>query len=380
MLNPLKVFYSYSHRDERLRERLEKSLASLRRQQLIEEWHDRKITAGSEWDRDIDKNLNSADIILFLVSPDFIASSYCYDIEVTRAMERHNAGEAQVLPIILRPCDWMGAPFGHLQALPKDARAVTTWANRDLAFNNIAEGIKRVVRELAGKHEIKDRHSAGSAGGAELRVASIDDVLQWQWDGQKLLEELIKLDYETTDELTPAHEGEPEQWGPIFMNHPETWRLLITEPGHIVGYWHIAPLFPKEYELAKKGTLLDSQITVDGVQFFNSSGQYDVYFVQICMHPQYRRPRHLRLLFETIYDVFDRLSAEGIFIREVCANAYTKVGVSFCRSFNLEPSCKHSEHGMIYTAPIAPIAAILRDSLAVRFPKLYRRYKQEGLI
>ncbi|MDJ0578810.1 AAA-like domain-containing protein [Crocosphaera sp.] len=146
---PLNIFISYSHRDEKLRETLGLHLSSLQRQGVVKSWHDRKISAGMEWAHAIDENLNSAKIILLLISENFIASDYCYDIEMKRAIIRHEEGEARVIPIILKPVDWSGTPFGRLQALPKDAKPVTTWSNRGEAFLNITEGIKKVAREIA---------------------------------------------------------------------------------------------------------------------------------------------------------------------------------------------------------------------------------------
>lgn len=146
---PLDVFISYSHRDEKLRETLGLHLASLQRQGVIKSWHDRKISAGTEWKQAIDENLNSAEIILLLISENFIASDYCYDLEMERAIARHDAGEARVIPIILKPVDWSGAPFGKLQALPKNAKPVTTWSNRGEAFLNIAKGIRHAAKEMA---------------------------------------------------------------------------------------------------------------------------------------------------------------------------------------------------------------------------------------
>src|SRR5205823_1825905 len=115
---------------------------SLRRQGLISVWHDRNISAGTEWEREINAHLNTAQVILLLVSPDFMDSDYCFSIEMMRAMERHERGEAQVIPIILRPVYWQGAPFGKLQALPTDAKHVTgpSWHNLDEAFFDVAEG------------------------------------------------------------------------------------------------------------------------------------------------------------------------------------------------------------------------------------------------
>jgi hypothetical protein len=144
----IKLFYSYSHNDEALRVELVKHLYLLRRQGIISDWHDRMIEAGDEWKREIDVHLEMAQIILLLVSADFLASDYCYEVEMTRAMERHKKGEARVIPIILRPVDWTGAPFAGLEALPKDAKPVTSWRDRDKAFENIAKGIRRVVEAL----------------------------------------------------------------------------------------------------------------------------------------------------------------------------------------------------------------------------------------
>ena len=116
----LTLFYSYSHKDETLRNELETHLKLLQRQNLISTWHDRKITAGAEWAGQIDRNLEAAEIILLLVSADFIASDYCYDKEMKRALERHEAGSARVILVILRDVDWHSAPISKLQALPKE--------------------------------------------------------------------------------------------------------------------------------------------------------------------------------------------------------------------------------------------------------------------
>ena len=149
MSNAVKVFFSYSHKDEALRDELVTHLSMMKRQGIIEAWHDREITAGSEWANAIDDNLEIADIILLLVSANFLASDYCYDKEMTRAMERHETREARVIPVILKPTDWNGAPFGKLQALPKNAKPVTTWPDQDEAFLNVTQGIRRVVEDIA---------------------------------------------------------------------------------------------------------------------------------------------------------------------------------------------------------------------------------------
>jgi hypothetical protein len=148
VLRQMTIFFCYSHNDEKYRKKLESHLSNLRRQNLIAGWHDRKIMAGSEWRDVIDEHLASSKVILLLVSSNFIDSDYCYGVEMKRALERHAAKDAHVIPIILRPCDWHNTPFGKLQALPTDGKPVTKWNTQDDAFYNIALGIRTVVESL----------------------------------------------------------------------------------------------------------------------------------------------------------------------------------------------------------------------------------------
>lgn len=142
-----KLFFSYSHKDEVLRDKLQTHLEMLKRSGTIETWHDRMISAGEELGGVIDRQLEEADVILLLVSSDFLASSYCYDVEVARAMERHEAKTALVIPVILRPCDWLeGAPFSKLLAAPKDGWPITKWPNEDEAFLDVVKQIRAALK------------------------------------------------------------------------------------------------------------------------------------------------------------------------------------------------------------------------------------------
>jgi hypothetical protein len=147
---PLNIFVSYSHRDEDLKDELVVHLANLKRQGKIRAWQDRDIEAGAEWDAEIKQQLETAEVILLLISPRFLASDYCYDLEMQRAIERHDAGNARVIPIILKSVDWQGTPFSKLQVLPKDAKPITTWNDQDEAFLNVVQGIRRAVESLQG--------------------------------------------------------------------------------------------------------------------------------------------------------------------------------------------------------------------------------------
>jgi len=144
----LDLFFSYSHEDEDLRNELEIHLAMLKRQGLIRAWHDRRIPPGEDFDAAISEQLETANIILLLVSPYFLASKYCYEVEMTRALERHRSGEAVVLPVILQPCDWQHAPFGKLRATPPDGNPVAKFANVHDAFLQVTKDIRWAAEKL----------------------------------------------------------------------------------------------------------------------------------------------------------------------------------------------------------------------------------------
>lgn len=152
------LFISYAHRDQGFRNALEKHLASLKRAGHIATWHDRQILAGDHIEDTIDRNLEVADLVLLLVSADFLASDYCDGVEVRRAMQRWEAGEARVVPVILRPCDWHDTTFGKLLAVPCDGKPVSTWRNRDAAFLDVVQAIKSIRSALhASSRMLPDR-------------------------------------------------------------------------------------------------------------------------------------------------------------------------------------------------------------------------------
>ncbi|GHO98487.1 hypothetical protein KSF_085350 [Reticulibacter mediterranei] len=144
----IEIFCSYARADEVWQRKLETHLSLLKRQGLISLWHDRNIVPGTDWATAIDVHLEAASVILLLISPDFFASDYCYGTELKRAMERHQANEARVLPILLRPVDWKGTPFEGLQVLPTGAKPITLWDNHDGALTDVAIGIRRVIEHL----------------------------------------------------------------------------------------------------------------------------------------------------------------------------------------------------------------------------------------
>ena len=145
---PINFFYIYAREDTDLLEHLRKHLRPLTNQGLVVESYDRLISAGADWSSYLSQKLDSAQFILLLVTANFLASDYCYSIEMKRALERHEAGECIVIPVILRPVDWFGTPIGKLQALPTSGKPVTTWTDIDEAFSDIAQNIRHIVLSL----------------------------------------------------------------------------------------------------------------------------------------------------------------------------------------------------------------------------------------
>ncbi|HWF48603.1 MAG TPA: TIR domain-containing protein [Bryobacteraceae bacterium] len=141
----VELFYSYAHADEPLCKELQKHLTALKRSGLIRDWYDRKIEPGDEWSAQIHEAMERAGIILLLISADFLASKYIFEVELPFALERHDSGRARVIPILLRPVEWHDSPFAKLQMLPSEARAVTLWTNQDEAFSDIAGRLRELL-------------------------------------------------------------------------------------------------------------------------------------------------------------------------------------------------------------------------------------------
>lgn len=145
------LVFSYAHADEALRNELEKHLSPLKRVGRISTWHDRRIVPGEEFEGQIDHYFSTADIILLLVSSDFIASDYCYQIEMTNAVQRHECGEAVVIPVILRPCAWHQLPFGKLLAATVDGKPIVQFPSYDDGFVQVVDAVTRALDKLGAK-------------------------------------------------------------------------------------------------------------------------------------------------------------------------------------------------------------------------------------
>jgi TIR domain len=236
-----KVFISYSHKDEHYREELEKHLVMLRRNGLVQTWTDRKILPGQEWSKEINTELEASNIILLLISSDFLASDYCFDIEVKQAMKQHEKGTSIVVPIILRPCDWHDAPFGILQGLPKDAKPIKEYPDIDSAFLEVVKGLKKILTE---KPQVKKRTQiiAFELVNADITTFPCDVLVlkyaQYFYGADKLISRLL-VDKKGIDisELKPdvgqyriiEPKGHMECKYVMFLGVPELWTFRYSE-------------------------------------------------------------------------------------------------------------------------------------------------------
>ena len=246
------AFISYSHKDERYRQRLDIWLAQLQREKLISVWHDRRILPGQDWDREIDKNLENADIVLLLISPDFLGSDYAYSREMLRAVERHESGSATVVPIILRPSDWQSSPLGSLEALPSKGRPVSLWTDRDEAWLDVVQGLRRLIsgrqREAgqreAGQREVRKREAGRrevlqrEAGQREVRKREA----RQREARQREARQREAQDASGRQAVVPVQPLKSPQWDPVvyddlvrsaFAELVQPGRLLFNPPARM---------------------------------------------------------------------------------------------------------------------------------------------------
>jgi len=172
----LKVFISYAHEDEFYKKELEKRLIPfLRDSALIESWSDGEILGGEEWDQAIKQEIENSQVILFLVSPDFIASEYIQDVEINKALDRYRKGEVIIIPIILRPTDYSDLEISRFQALPKDGKPISTWKDQDEAWYDVSIQLKRIFESLHNGN-IKLKESANISASRSIPSPANDNT------------------------------------------------------------------------------------------------------------------------------------------------------------------------------------------------------------
>ncbi len=184
----MKAFISYSHKDSSALDRLHTHLAILRREGKIEAWFDRKILPGANIDAEVMSKLQESDLFLALVSPDFLASNYCYETEMKTALKQHESGRTRLIPIILEPCDWQSTPLRSLKALPRDGKPVADWQNENTAYLDVVTELRRIITEELKASKVaqvdvkaKDSQPAmnSSPGGKRYRVKRDFDKIDY---------------------------------------------------------------------------------------------------------------------------------------------------------------------------------------------------------
>tara|TARA_R100000365_G_C2743090_1_gene71784 strand:- start:757 stop:1719 length:963 start_codon:yes stop_codon:yes gene_type:complete len=168
----LKAFISYSHVDEYYVERLQKHLSMLKREGLIQSFYDRDIYVGDPLDEEIERNLAESQIFIAVVSPDFIASDYCFERELATALKMHTENKIRVVSVLVQPCEWERSPLGNFLIAPKDAKCIAEWDNENAAFLNVVSEIRRIAEAFSSEqHSLQSIHPRPSASSETLLPA-----------------------------------------------------------------------------------------------------------------------------------------------------------------------------------------------------------------
>jgi hypothetical protein len=150
---PLRLFLSYAHEDSNVAAELRKHLAPLRHDMVVSDWYDHDLVAGSNWDKEMQRQLENSALVLVLISSDFLASSYAYGKELVHAIDLHKRGLLRVIPVIVRNSLWQRLPLAELHVLPEGGRPISSWENRDDAFVSVVSGVERAARELLSAND-----------------------------------------------------------------------------------------------------------------------------------------------------------------------------------------------------------------------------------
>ncbi len=208
----------------------------------------------------------------------------------------------------------------------------------------------------------------------KLQIGDMSTVKKWGWDSTKLAQELVKLDYEVIEGLKPDDEGEVPHWARIFVNHPDTWRILYNSPGEIVGYWSYVPLFPDNFDMLKNGKIVEGQVTDDMIPTMDILGHVKIFFSMLALRENYRGTSAIHLLYYSFLDVVQYLAQHRIFFDEIATNAYSPAGEAICKSFEMKYIRDSPINGKIYARAFYPFP---RSNAFLEHPTLLSLYKEE---
>ena len=195
------AFISYSHQDSQMLDLFHKHLAQLQREELISTWTDREIFAGGSFNDEISVALENANLFIALLSPDYIASNYCYEKEFKRASEMQKQSKLIIIPIILEPCDWLNTPFKDFKALPLDGKPVSNWENKNTAFLNVIQNIRKLIDNI-NIPEIKQSKPIPKLSSINYRVQKDFDSIEKMEFIDKSFNEIKEYLKRFIDEIT----------------------------------------------------------------------------------------------------------------------------------------------------------------------------------
>jgi hypothetical protein len=333
------------------------------------------INVGDDWVQKIETTLISCILMIVVIGPDWLTILQERLKDQTVDQVRFEIAQALVRQLLIVPVLVSNATMPNEHDLPDDLKPLCRRQAITLNDMRFSYDVSYLITELSrfGHSKLELRHISNINVDVPLSAAGIEDVLSWGWSGDKLLDVLLSVDYQTLEGLTADYVGSVEQWAPIVMNNPDTWRLLIDRPQSIVGNWHFVPLFTEDYERARNGLLRERDISADRVPYMDLPGWYDIHFLAIFLLPRFRQVHNLLLLRRSMLDHFTMLARQRVFIRRICANAYTPAGEALCRSFEFVPGVKHVDHGRMYERTVYPLPS---SELFREYSELERRYAE----
>jgi hypothetical protein len=205
------------------------------------------------------------------------------------------------------------------------------------------------------------------------RKATLKDINDWGWKPEEIVKSLIELDYDTMNGIDELHVGTFDQWVPIYRSYPDLWILLTDAPKSIAGYWHYIALSESEFDKAIAGKLHDNMIKLENIVFPSFPGNYDIYFSCISLLKKYRDIKGFKLLFESFLEKLDELASCGVFIRRICANAFTEEGIALCRTIKMEYVCEHEDQGKVFLLDMNNLPKL---EILKHHPGLLEKYKK----
>lgn len=287
MVKARRIFTSYCHRDEAFKTELDKHLTPLLLQGRVEGWNDRHIRAGAPLYEAIRDNIRAADIVLMLISADYVSSKACQD-EMTIALERSATKQSLAIPIVVRACDWTGLPIGQLLSANRDGLPINSAADGDVAWYEVVMAIKQILNDW--DVESAQENEAGDEPGAEVSDAVADERAIQKDDNEKAAEQWVyrkesnEVDWEAAkasleEAFTSLAERDAalgialqtKRWGDKIIvdfrlpKHRNPRRLLLADIGGYSGHPGYQILaYPRDYGVRLPSERVRWMVTASG--------------------------------------------------------------------------------------------------------------------